>query len=420
MAKRQLGGVRLALGLIACLAVATPCAAQQVAFTLGGGAGSGLIDLATGVTTTLTDDAAQVGSLLTADGVFAVRVVSPGTLQLRHMPSGSQSTIAADFEPRVAHPRQHVIFGQSAGQPARLDARGLARWDRCLVSSTGTLPMDLSIDGSTLFVLCGGDVIGVDTGTGQETRRLAAAGLAVGFAVNAAATEAVGWRNTGVPAELVRIDLTSGQVLATRPLADPFSYGVLIAATPRRDRIVANTCRVLTVNISCTPVLVDATTLADVRVLPSGSSFATGPTTTVSPDGRDAFVSGDALAFVDTFATWIDVESGAVRAQAFRSALDGGIGIAYRPRPLPPVLAPAQVAANMVGLAWRLEAASPMATRYVVEAGAAPGATMVTLGAAGTALGVPGAPPGRYYVRVRAVNRHGTSAPSNEIVVDVP
>jgi hypothetical protein len=29
-------------------------------------------------------------------------------------------------------------------------------------------------------------------------------------------------------------------------------------------------------------------------------------------------------------------------------------------------------------------------------------------------------PPGRYYVRVRAVNASGASVPSDEVVVDVP
>ena len=38
----------------------------------------------------------------------------------------------------------------------------------------------------------------------------------------------------------------------------------------------------------------------------------------------------------------------------------------------------------------------------------------------GTELIVPGVPPGRYYVRVQAVNALGASAPGNEVVIDVP
>lgn len=37
-----------------------------------------------------------------------------------------------------------------------------------------------------------------------------------------------------------------------------------------------------------------------------------------------------------------------------------------------------------------------------------------------TALSIASAPPGRYYVRVRAVNATGTGAPSNELVIDIP
>ena len=37
-----------------------------------------------------------------------------------------------------------------------------------------------------------------------------------------------------------------------------------------------------------------------------------------------------------------------------------------------------------------------------------------------TSFAGPDVPPGRYFVRVRAVNANGTSAPSNDVVIDVP
>jgi 5-hydroxyisourate hydrolase-like protein (transthyretin family) len=57
------------------------------------------------------------------------------------------------------------------------------------------------------------------------------------------------------------------------------------------------------------------------------------------------------------------------------------------------------------------------ATSYLLEAGFAPGTTAITLPIPGTAatFSVPGVPPGTYYVRVRAVNAHGTSGASNEV-----
>jgi hypothetical protein len=89
--------------------------------------------------------------------------------------------------------------------------------------------------------------------------------------------------------------------------------------------------------------------------------------------------------------------------------------------PLTPVLAPAVVSGRAVSLAWTLPVSSGAATAYRLEAGQIPGAAALTLelGAA-SATTIPGVPPGRYYARLRAVNANGVSAPSNEIVIDVP
>ncbi len=61
-----------------------------------------------------------------------------------------------------------------------------------------------------------------------------------------------------------------------------------------------------------------------------------------------------------------------------------------------------------------------MPTNYVVEASLVPSGTVIaTLPVAATSLTVPGVPIGVYYVRVRAVNAGGQSAPSNEVTVTV-
>jgi len=61
------------------------------------------------------------------------------------------------------------------------------------------------------------------------------------------------------------------------------------------------------------------------------------------------------------------------------------------------------------------------ATSHLLEAGFAPGATAITLPipGTGTTFTVPGVPPGTYYVRVRAVNAHGTSGASDEVMLVV-
>ena len=76
------------------------------------------------------------------------------------------------------------------------------------------------------------------------------------------------------------------------------------------------------------------------------------------------------------------------------------------------------VSGSVVMLRW---SASVGALEYIVEAGSAPNATNIFNASVGpnTAVSAP-VPVGRYYVRVRAKNAVGVSAPSAEIIVDVP
>ena len=96
------------------------------------------------------------------------------------------------------------------------------------------------------------------------------------------------------------------------------------------------------------------------------------------------------------------------------------MGVAFPP--LPPALDPPLLTGRAVNLRWTLPAPSPDVTGYLLEVGSQPGApdlASVALGRVPTFAG-PEVPPGRYFVRVRAVNAVGTSAPSNEVVIDVP
>lgn len=59
------------------------------------------------------------------------------------------------------------------------------------------------------------------------------------------------------------------------------------------------------------------------------------------------------------------------------------------------------------------------ATSYVLEAGISPGTTIASLTSNSPTLLVPGAPPGRYYIRVRGVNAAGTGPASSEIQITI-
>lgn len=105
------------------------------------------------------------------------------------------------------------------------------------------------------------------------------------------------------------------------------------------------------------------------------------------------------------------------------SALSNEVAVVVPPpaAPPPPANLTASVAGATVSLSWSAPA-GPI-TGYVIEAGSAPGLVDIVPGAplgpvAG--LAVPGVPRGRYHVRVRAANGALVSAPSNEILVDVP
>ncbi|MGD9903110.1 MAG: fibronectin type III domain-containing protein [Vicinamibacterales bacterium] len=79
----------------------------------------------------------------------------------------------------------------------------------------------------------------------------------------------------------------------------------------------------------------------------------------------------------------------------------------------------AQVVGNGVTLSWG--ASFPPPTSYLVEVGSTPGLSDLGMFAVGpvTTLPVAGVPTGNYFVRVRAANGIGTSAPTPDVVVTV-
>lgn len=76
------------------------------------------------------------------------------------------------------------------------------------------------------------------------------------------------------------------------------------------------------------------------------------------------------------------------------------------------------VSGSTVNLRWTAPTGVFAQTGYVIEAGSGPGlADLAVLNLANVTTLSALAPPGTYYVRVRAVNARGASEPSNEIVV---
>jgi hypothetical protein len=86
--------------------------------------------------------------------------------------------------------------------------------------------------------------------------------------------------------------------------------------------------------------------------------------------------------------------------------------------PQPPTRLANYGSGSVVDLRWTASAGGYQPTGYIVEAGSAPGLSdLATLPVGKVTRFVVTAPPGVYYVRVRAINARGPSASSNEIVV---
>lgn len=120
--------------------------------------------------------------------------------------------------------------------------------------------------------------------------------------------------------------------------------------------------------------------------------------------------------------------SGAVSPGTYYARLHAGNAIGIGPpsadvmfqvtdplEPAPPAGLAATVTGSTVSLRWTAPAGG--ADSYVLEAGTASGAANVGTLALGATSLTAVAPPGTYYVRVRAVRASRISAPSNEIIV---
>lgn len=417
MAVRLARALATALAAVFLVALPAPLQAQRLAYRFsdrntGAAFQYGIVDLATGAAQLATADEAQVDAVFTSDGQYAVSA-SARVVTVRHIPTGVQWTVAADFIPYLAHPRRPVLFGYTTAfhGPVRLDARGLVQWTPCAGPTTPRF--DLSLDGAELFVACDtAEIVVLDADTGAERRRVPTLPGTRFVQVNAAGDLVVLGSDVG-SSEIARLDPVTGQVLARRPslesVARTGSRRQLLEARPNATPGVSGVYR-----------LFDTATLAVSQVLPA--SLATTVNAFVSADGRDVvFVSSGYGVLTPSRVVRLNGVTGQVVAELVLPQ-NQLVKANVVPVPLPPVSPAVAVAGTDVTLSWRLPAESPQATGYWLDLGTAPGAS--NLGSyylgAGETFHAAGAPLGRFFMRLRAVNQAGSSLPSVEFVLNLP
>ena len=160
-----------------------------------------------------------------------------------------------------------------------------------------------------------------------------------------------------------------------------------------------------------------------------GTTLTTTTSTTVAMSGfgnAPEPVLHEASGLVAAFFGGVDVADLRTGQLLVRAPLRGSLAGALvfgPPPPLAPVALVGAVTGSAVTLTWAAPTRPAAVTSYVLEVGSAPGLNDIFTGldvGRQSSFAATGVPPGRYYVRVRAGNYAGLSAPSNEVMVQVP
>ncbi|MBL8137577.1 MAG: hypothetical protein JNL48_13215 [Acidobacteria bacterium] len=326
----------------------------------------------------------------------------------------------------VGHPRRPEIYFTGATGPLALGpagTRALAVPPAC--ASTSPQPLVVSADGRRVLFSCtpsatSGDAFVVDTDSGALIGSRAISGVAPVLSVDGADLYTV---ENGL---LRRYGAGGGAVLAETALP------LTVDARPELIRSVQVDPRSGHVFAFGLGVHVfEATTLQLVRsVVGFWADLPGGVLTswTFDPILPRAYVTASASTTTGTpsHAYWtIDTaQLSTVWSYQIVGPLAAGPGrFVIAPRPAAPVSLSASTVGSTVTLAWAHGTSNATVLRHVLEVGSAPGLNDIIAGldvGLQTSFAASGVPPGRYHVRVRAGNSTGLSAPSNEVVVQVP
>lgn len=352
--------------------------------------------------------------------VWAMNGSGTGTVQLavRDLVLGVRQTLVTPGMLQLGNPARPEVYLIDSQGVYGLGALGARRFDssRC----GAAFAIGVSGDGRRLVMSCHGvSGTGVfDVDSGQLVALLPAAILGAA-SFDGSAVYAV--EQVAGPPRLRRYDVASGALSAEVPIPSSLVHPAGTVASVLFD---ADRNRVLVVSGEAVQAF-DATSLALLASSP--------PLTAVARDESIVSVSFDDVSSrlyvvrsppVGPTSTYVYAVIDAASLQRTLTVPDmpGGQFVALR-RPRPPASAAASVTGAAVRVSWSQSATPQAVTRFVIEAGSAPGRSDIIAGldvGLQTSLSASGVPPGTYYVRVRAGNYAGLGAPTNEVVVQVP
>jgi len=343
------------------------------------------------------------------------------TLQVRHIASGAVSSVPLGYSSQrlVGNPTRAEIYLSDLAGPYALSPGGVRRFAAPPCSTP--VPRAVSANGSRVVYVCESfvnmativtDTIVFDTSNGTIVGQFQ--GGARDPAIDPVGSAVFYVRFNAGADTLYRWDVASGalrqaplQGLSSRPFADPRTGRVVTVSFDRFQQFDAATLLPIlsrsVLNVSFSPYyswLFDAD-----RPWMYGVSLSGAPST---PQTTFNIVDTDTLTVVG---------AGPLPGTGYLADL------AMAAVPRPPTALASTVQGRAVALTWSSGGAAGTTLRYVLEVGSAPGLADIFSGldvGLNTTFGAGGVPPGRYFVRVRAANLTGTSAPSNEVVVLVP
>jgi hypothetical protein len=220
---------------------------------------------------------------------------------------------------------------------------------------------------------------------------------------------------SGVPLHTRIIPPPGGPVLAGHTILEPDVLdprdfaGVVLDTAPRMD--VPNGGILRMEGRIVDPLFAGATRIS--THFPFGNTLSAN----VAPDGRFSIRGAMQVAAAGRYQQRLVVTIGGVErivARVQNVRVFSGQRI-----PPPPVALTASASGRNVTIQWSPDTGSPP-TSYFLDVGSSPGASNVgSFPTSLTTLTAQGVPDSRYYLRVRAVNQAGVSAPSAETVLTV-